>query len=283
MAEHQDKPLNEYVSRDSDVQLLSHDMVDIYVGQENTKWILHEKLLCHRSKFFRNIFYSKENKNRSQNSYGLPEEEDAPFRLFVGWLYSGYTPTPESEKDLTLLLDLYLMAEKWEIRDLTLEVLKSVRNWYKESDTYPALRRVQYIYANTDLESPMRHLLISSVARNLVTSESGMPPQWDKALRKNGQLAVDIIIAMQKWNLDEESIPDARQDSVKPILEDSEQAKAQKKDGQQGEEGQSNEQNGEENDDENDEGEAGEGAEDGEQEDGEDNEDGEQETEEPQE
>jgi hypothetical protein len=64
-------------------------MVDIYVGQENTKWILHEKLLCHRSKFFRNIFYSKENKNRSQNSYGLPEEEDAPFRLFVGWLYSG--------------------------------------------------------------------------------------------------------------------------------------------------------------------------------------------------
>lgn len=141
---------------------------------------------------------------------------------------------------------------------------------------------MQYIYANTDLESPMRQLLISSVARNLVTSESGMPPQWDKALRKNGQLAVDIIIAMQKWNLEKESIPDPRQDSVKPILEDSEQARAQKKDGQQGDEEQSNE-NDEENDDENNEGEAEEGAEDGEQEDGEDNEDGEQETEEPQE
>lgn len=128
----------------------------------------------------------------------------------------------------------------------------------------------------------MRQLLISSVARNLVTSESGMPPQWDKALRKNGQLAVDIIIAMQKWNLEKESIPDPRQDSVKPILEDSEQARAQKKDGQQGDEEQSNE-NDEENDDENNEGEAEEGAEDGEQEDGEDNEDGEQETEEPQE
>ncbi|KAH0285882.1 hypothetical protein M436DRAFT_39373 [Aureobasidium namibiae CBS 147.97] len=271
MAEHQDKPLNE---------LLSHDMVDIYVGQENTKWILHEKLLCYRSKFFRNIFYSKENKNRQ---FGLPDEEDEPFRLFVGWLYSGHTPTPKEEKDLTILLDLYLMAEKWEIRDLTLEVLKSVRNWYKESDTYPALRRVQYIYANTDLESPMRQLLISSVARNLVTSESGMPPQWDKALRKNGQLAVDIIIAMQKWNLEKESIPDPRQDSVKPILEESEQAKAQKKDGQQDDEDQSSEQDGEENDDENNEEETEEGAEDGEQEEGEDNEDGEQETEEPQE
>jgi hypothetical protein len=177
-----------------------------------------------------------------------------------------------------------LQAEKWEIRDLTLEVLKSVRNWYKESDTYPALRRVQYIYANTDLESPMRQLLISSVARNLVTSEAGMPPQWDKALRKNGQLAVDIIIAMQKWNLEKESIPDPRQDSVKPILEDSEQARAQKKDSQQNnDDNQSNEQNGEENDEENNEDETEEGAEDGEQEEGEDNEDGEQETEEPQE
>jgi hypothetical protein len=176
-----------------------------------------------------------------------------------------------------------LQAEKWEIRDLTLEVLKSVRNWYKESDTYPALRRVQYIYANTDLESPMRQLLISSVARNLVTSESGMPPQWDKALRKNGQLAVDIIIAMQKWNLEKESIPDPRQDSVKPILEESEQAKAQKKDGQQKDEDQSSEQDGEQDDEENNEDETEEGAEDGEQEEGEDNEEGEQETEEPQE
>ena len=82
-------------------------MVDIYVGQENTKWILHEKLLCYRSKFFRNIFYSKENKNRQ---FGLPDEEDEPFRLFVGWLYSGHTPTPREEKDLTILLDLYLMV-----------------------------------------------------------------------------------------------------------------------------------------------------------------------------
>jgi hypothetical protein len=94
-------------ANDSQNRLLSHDMVDIYVGQENTKWILHEKLLCYRSKFFRNIFHSKENKNRQ---FGLPDEEDEPFRLFVGWLYSGHTPTPKEEKDLTILLDLYLMV-----------------------------------------------------------------------------------------------------------------------------------------------------------------------------
>ena len=226
-------------------------MVDIYVGQENTHWILHEKLLCHRSKFFNNIFQSKDNKD---HQFSLPDEEDEPFRLFVGWLYSGYTPTPKEEKDLTNLFDLYLMAEKWQTQSLITEVLKSVRNWYKESDTYPALRRVQYIYANTDIESPMRQLLISSVARNLVTNDSGMPPQWDKALRKNGQLAVDIIISMQKWNLEKDSIPDARRDSVQPIFEQAEEVKDRK--------------DGEQNEDEAEEG-AEENVEDGEQEEGE--------------
>ncbi|CAN9226019.1 unnamed protein product [Alternaria alternata] len=80
----QEKPLNE---------LLSRSMVDIYVGPENTHWILHEKLLCHHSPFFRKIFYSKSNSSSRTQSFGLPEEEDAPFKTFVGWLYSSSLPS----------------------------------------------------------------------------------------------------------------------------------------------------------------------------------------------
>ena len=47
-----DKPLNE---------LLSTSLVDIYVGQDNTRWTLHEKLLCYHSPFFRARFYNKNN------------------------------------------------------------------------------------------------------------------------------------------------------------------------------------------------------------------------------
>jgi len=209
MAEQRERPLNE---------LLSRDMVDLYVGSENTHWILHEKLLCYRSKFFRDIFYNKDSHNKTM---GLPDEDDEPFKLFVGWLYSGAVPTPSEEKDLGNLFDLYLMGEKWQIKNLVVEVLDSVRAFYWSNETYPGLRRVQYVYANTQQESPMRQLLVSSVARFLILGE-GIPQHWDKALRKNGQLAVDIIMEVQKWHLEEERVPDVRDQSVVPIFDASE-------------------------------------------------------------
>lgn len=186
-------------------------MVDIYIGPENTHWILHEKLLCYHSPFFRKIFYSKTSSNAKTQSFGLPEEEDAPFKTFVGWLYSSSLPVPREEADLGVAFDLYLMAEKFEIPALVADVLQLVREWYKYSDTYPGLRRVQYIYANTEDGSPMRHMLVHAVAR-LMVLEKGIPAHWDKALRKNGQLAVDIIRAIQDWRLEEELVPDARED-----------------------------------------------------------------------
>lgn len=186
-------------------------MVDIYVGPENTHWILHEKLLCHHSPFFRKIFYSKTSTSSRTQSFGLPDEEDTPFKTFVGWLYSSSLPVPREEADLGTCFDLYLMAEKFEIPALIADVLQVVREWYKYSDTYPGLRRVQYVYANTEDGSPMRHMLVHAVARMMVTEKS-MPQHWDKALRKNGQLAVDIIRAIQDWRLDEAMVPDAREE-----------------------------------------------------------------------
>jgi hypothetical protein len=186
-------------------------MVDIYIGPENTHWILHEKLLCYHSPFFRKIFYAKNNKASSTQSFGLPDEEDAPFKTFVGWLYSSSLPVPREEADLGVCFDLYLMAEKFEIPGLVADVLQVVREWYKYSDSYPGLRRVQYIYANTEEGSPMRHMLVHAVARMMVI-EKGIPAHWDKALRKNGQLAVDIIKAIQDWRLEEEIVPDAREE-----------------------------------------------------------------------
>ena len=214
-------------------RLLSHDIVDIYVGPENTHWALHEKLLCHRSPFFRQIFWTNTptNKGNRQNpTFGLPDTDDVPFRHFVGWLYSDHIPTPREEKDLTPLLDLYLMGEKWSIPRLTLSVLETIRGFYHETSTWPSLRRVQYVYAHSEADSALRQLLVSCVARMLVLDggagekqQQRMPEHWEKALRRNGQLATDIILCVQKWPLEAERVPDARGESVVPVFEGEEE------------------------------------------------------------
>jgi hypothetical protein len=197
-------------------RLLTSAIVDIYVGSESQHWPLHERLLCYHSPFFANVFYAEDKdaskKSRGQKSYGLPDEEEYTFELLVGWLYSKSIRQPRQEKELGPIFDLYLLAQKLEMDKLSTDVVEIVREYYHTTSTYPGLRRVQYIYAETDEDNEMREMLVSSVARQLTTGDK-IPIHWAKALQRNGQLAVDIIRSIQQWNLEERSIPDFRDGS----------------------------------------------------------------------
>ncbi|EXJ93597.1 hypothetical protein A1O1_01989 [Capronia coronata CBS 617.96] len=194
-------------------ELLTSSLVDIYVGSDSTRWTIHERLLCYHSPFFASIFYAddknEEKKSRGNKSYGLPDEDDSPFELLVGWLYSQSIREPKSEKDVGPLLELYTLTQRLQIQKLGLDIVGLVRDWYHKTSTYPGLRRVQYIYAETDEDNEMREMMVSSVARQLTTSDK-IPSHWASALQRNGQLAVDIIRAIQQWHIEERSIPDAR-------------------------------------------------------------------------
>ncbi|KAI4095499.1 MAG: hypothetical protein L6R37_007069 [Teloschistes peruensis] len=194
-------------------ELLSSTLVDIYVGEENSHYPLHEKLLCHHSPFFSSIFYNKSNKASRTKEFGLPELDDNVFALFVGWLYSRAIRSPEEEKDIGPLLDLYFLAAKLDIAALETEIVELVRAFYHTNETYPGLRRVQYVYANTEADNVMREMMVGSVARFLTLSDS-IPEHWAKALKKNGQLSVDIIRSIQQWHLEARQVPDARDASV---------------------------------------------------------------------
>jgi len=196
MGEGKEKPLNE---------LLTASLVTIRVGRPAVSWSIHEKLLCARAQFFAKTFSSS-----SDKTYNLPDEDPEPFQAFVGWLYSAHTPKPTEEKDLDILYDLYLLATKFRARELQAQTMASVKKFYADSDTYPGLRRVQYVYANTEEGSAMRAMLVSAVARGLVLRGDGIPQHWDKALRKNGSLAVDLVRAVQGWSLNPDIVPDAR-------------------------------------------------------------------------
>ncbi len=91
-------------------------------------------------------------------------------------------------------------------------MVETVREFYHQTGTYPGLRRVQYIYAETSEDNIMREMMVNSVARQLTTANK-IPAHWAKALQRNGQLAVDIIRSIQLWHIDDKSIPDARDTS----------------------------------------------------------------------
>lgn len=196
-------------------ELLTSAMVDIYVGEDSTHWPIHERLLCYHSPFFSSIFYDKKATSRpgTNKSYGLPEDDDLPFELLVGWLYSGHLKTPTEEKEVGHLLDLYLLADRFQMEKLGNVVTDTVRDFYHTTSTYPGLRRVQYIYANTEEDNQMRELMVSSIARFLALGEK-IPLHWANALKKNGQLAVDIIRSIQEWHIEDRNIPDARDRSI---------------------------------------------------------------------
>jgi len=189
-------------------------MVDIYVGPDNTHWYIHERLLTYYSPFFSEIFYaddkSEEKRKAQQNkAYGLPDEDDLAFEMLVGWLYSRDIKVPREEKDLGPLFDLYLLADKLRMERLGRELVEAISHYYFQSQSYPTLRRVQYVYSNTDDDNEMREMMVGAIAKQLTTSDK-IPAHWASALQRNGELAVDIIRSIQQWKLEEKSIPDAR-------------------------------------------------------------------------
>ena len=127
----------------------------------------------------------------------------------MGWLYSRTVKPAVIEKDIGPLLDLYLLSEQLEIERLGHDVVEAVRHYYHTEETYPGLRRVQYVYKNTDEDNEMREMMVGSVARYLTLSDK-IPAHWENALKNNGQLSVDIIRAIQHWHLEGQSLPDPR-------------------------------------------------------------------------
>ncbi len=56
-----------------------------------------------------------------------------------------------------------------------------------------------------------------------------MPHHWENALRKNGQLAVDIIMCVQKWHIEPEMVPDTRRSSMASVVDEAEMTRDLKK------------------------------------------------------
>jgi hypothetical protein len=193
-------------------------MVDIYIGPSAAHWVLHSKLLSARSAHFRRAI-STASKTAGSTTIRLPDDDEAPFALLVGWLYSGRIPAPAHESDVGALLELHLMGERWGMPRLACAALGAVRAFYRRTDSFPSLRRVQYACACSAEDSELRRLMVGSMARMLVLGEGEVPAHWERALRRDGPMAFDVIRAVREWGLEAESVPDVRWEGEEKSVE----------------------------------------------------------------
>ena len=194
-------------------RLLTHSLVDIYVGPDGVSFPVHEKLLSYHSPILRRHFYGK-GSNGNNDSYGLPDDYVETFSQLLGWLYARTLTFPMQESDIGPLLELYLLAERLGMARLGADCVDTVREYYHAHAEYPSLRRVQYVYDQTGEDNAMREMMVGAVARFLTLGDR-IPKHWDGALKRNGQLAVDIIRAIQEWHLESGSLPDVRVGSIR--------------------------------------------------------------------
>ncbi|KAK0118545.1 hypothetical protein ONS95_007433 [Cadophora gregata] len=79
--------------RESFMQLLGTEIVDIYVGNDSSKkhFQIHKAILCSKLPFFDSMFNSgfKEGINNSAN---LPEDDPDAFDVLLEWIYTGSLP-----------------------------------------------------------------------------------------------------------------------------------------------------------------------------------------------
>jgi hypothetical protein len=190
------------------LRLLGEKFVIIYVGPKNTKFNLHENLLCNKSSYFRAAFRSGFTESE-EKTMRMPEDSVDAFEYLVNFLYAPrFTlQPPESEFVMGVYFELYILSSKLCIDALQNVVIDTILQFFRGCNfKSPYLRpsHIQFIYENTIPTSKMRDLAAQLTLLNGVSGVHGIyrgsvDPSWDGLLQKNAELAFDIIKEIRPW------------------------------------------------------------------------------------
>ncbi|KAI9788024.1 MAG: hypothetical protein M1835_002540 [Candelina submexicana] len=159
-------------------ELLSGDMVDIYVGPKRKHWRLPQLLLYNTSSYFRKAFEGGFKEAAEKELY-LAEDNAAGFEIFVQWMYRGALKAVstyanfEYEQSMSSNVALYHLANKLCIKSLQnsaieriVETLKVGKQGAMEPST------VLGIYQNTGSDSYLRKLSVDLAAYHYMSTPS---------------------------------------------------------------------------------------------------------------
>lgn len=133
-------------------------MVDVFVGENKTLWRVHKLLLVNSSDFFNKALNSDFREGNEQRIF-FEDDSNAPFTIFVQWLYSGTFNT----SSLNVLLQGYVFGDKIACAPFCELIMHNIRS-SGLLDYQVTSSQVLWVLENSLPYSPLRKLIIDVVA-----------------------------------------------------------------------------------------------------------------------
>lgn len=91
---------------------------DITIVVQDRKFPMHEFILCAVSPVFLKMFSSHDFLEKKTSSATLREVSVATFKIFADYCYSGATAIMDKDRDVAVLIDLIIFADRYEVASL---------------------------------------------------------------------------------------------------------------------------------------------------------------------
>jgi hypothetical protein len=147
-------------------------MVTLYVGPKRKQFTVHKKLLCDRCEFFSKAFRGNFSEAEKGEMY-LPDDDPGAFSSLVDYLYRGVLPKAKDNYHASLLLELYILAEKLCLSTLMDKACDAGHSYSSLSGKRVTPKLIAHIYSRTHGGSKLRKFCASQVAYYLATTCTG--------------------------------------------------------------------------------------------------------------
>jgi hypothetical protein len=136
-------------------RVLGNEIVTLYVGPKRKQFTVHKKLLCDRCEFFSKAFRGNFSE-AEKGEMNLPDDDPGAFSSLVDYLYRGVLLKAKDDYHASLLLELYILAEKLCLSTLMDKACDAAHSYSSLSGKRVTPKLIAHIYSRTHGGSKLR-------------------------------------------------------------------------------------------------------------------------------
>jgi hypothetical protein len=154
--------------------VLGGQIVNIYVGSKQEKFCVHRRLLCEKSPYFERALNGSREIFAGVFRYQMEADNDA-FAQLIEWLYKGTVTAPPARLPGAVvrvyirgLINLYILAEGLEIKDLADDIVESLGSCYSLMGYLPSKDEIEMVFGVKKGASTLRRYMTAAYHFTLV-------------------------------------------------------------------------------------------------------------------